>query len=84
MNRRKFFKCIGLLATAATVAPSIIKNIGISNIPIKRKLKCVWTCEMEQDLQTFHEFDVEQTINVMMSRQIQREIDNELIIRLTS
>jgi Mn-dependent DtxR family transcriptional regulator len=44
-----------------------------------RKLKAVWSVEAQQDLRSFHNLDAEQTLADIMAKEIQAEIDNEII-----
>lgn len=56
MNRRNFFKNLGLIMGGLTVIPTKIFPIP-NTIPKaikKRKLKAVWTAELEQDLICYH------------------------------
>lgn len=51
MTRRTFLQNLGVMASALGVSITLVEP-QTSNPP--RKLKCVWTEEMEQDLQAFH------------------------------
>ena len=77
MNRRGFFNRVGTLLAAVVVSPSIFlaatKNTGIPEIhlilastPIvasPRKLKTIWTCEMEQDLVAYYDIRAEKELS---------------------
>ena len=44
-----------------------------------RKLKATWSMEAQQDLRAFHNIDAEQTLADIMAKEIQAEIDSEII-----
>ena len=45
-----------------------------------RRLRDRWTPEIAQDLETFHYIDAEQELTRMLSEEISREIDNNIIL----
>ena len=80
MNRRSFFKTFGVLTAATIAGVPVIKAIAKTTPkPIKRKLKAIWTVEAEQDLQCYYNINVEKELIDIMSRQMQNEIDQEMI-----
>ena len=83
MNRRSFFKTFGVLTAATIAGVPVIKAIAKTTPkPIKRKLKAIWTVEAEQDLQCYYNINVEKELIDMMTRQMQREIDQEFLNRV--
>lgn len=48
----------------------------------RRKLKARWTLEAEQDLQAYHGMSVEAELTAMAAREIQQEIDREIMFDL--
>jgi hypothetical protein len=84
LTRRSF---IGLLAGALAVSacPSILipKHGTKTIVPVRRKLKAVWTVECEQDLQAFHGINVREHLMNQLSNQLRDEIDNQIISYLT-
>ena len=44
-----------------------------------RKIRAIWTPEMEQDIQAYHGIDVESELTSLLSEEIAREIDNEIL-----
>lgn len=75
MNRRSFLKRFGLTTGAILIGVGITQQ---SPIP-KRKLKTMWTHELEQDLKGFHGIDVNAEIARIRSEEIRNEIDNEIL-----
>ena len=74
MNRRRF---IG----------SLIATVAIPKLPIiseKRKLDKVWTCDLNPDIVSLGDEDIELSLMRAMSLEIQREIDREIINKLIS
>lgn len=54
----------------------------IGQIPKIKKLRATWTPEMAQDLNAQHAIDIEADLNAIMSREIARTVDNEIINEL--
>jgi hypothetical protein len=90
MNRRNFFKRLGV---AAVTAPAIIKalqevkpNCDLTLKSVKptgtKNLKAVWSAELEQDLQAYHNIDVRRILIDKMSKQLQEEIDRDILKKL--
>jgi hypothetical protein len=48
-----------------------------------RKIRVTWSPEMEQDLQSHHGIDVESELASLLSEEIAREVDNEILRNLT-
>lgn len=44
-----------------------------------RKMRALWTLEASQDLKAYHNLDLEQELTVLLSKELQLEIDRELI-----
>ena len=44
-----------------------------------RKIRAIWTPEMVQDIQAHHGIDVESELTSLLSEEIAREIDNEIL-----
>jgi hypothetical protein len=62
---------------------SLIGLFLVPNIPIvPRRLKAKWSFEAEQDLLSLHGELADSTIVSLMAKEIQEEIDNEMIDRL--
>lgn len=69
-NRRNLFK-------------SLIGLFLVPDIPIvPRRLKSKWTFDAEQDLVCLHGKLVDSTLVSLMAKEIQEEIDNEMISRI--
>jgi len=82
MNRRGFFSRVGTLLAAVAISPSIFlaatKNTGIPEVhlilastPIvagPRKLKAIWTCEMEQDLQYMYDLRADEELQRLLTK----------------
>ena len=91
MNRRRFFSNLFGGIVASSVAPSIIiprlkdRQIWKPDSKIiysRRKLKVSWTDEMDQDLKAYYNIDAERELILLMQREIQKEIDQEIIERM--
>ncbi len=88
MNRRKFLQGLGLGIASTTAIgklfesvptkPSIPEyDIVLKSTPVvakPRKLKAVWTVELEQDLKAFHSTAAERELAMIIQRDIDREI----------
>lgn len=62
---------------------SLIGLFLVPDIPIvPRKLKTTWSFEAEQDLLCLHGELADSTIVSLMAKEIQEEIDNEMIDRI--
>jgi hypothetical protein len=48
-----------------------------------RRIRATWTPELAQDLQAFHGIDVEAELTALLSQEIAREIDREIINTIT-
>jgi hypothetical protein len=91
-TRRQFFGQMATILAAAT-APSILLPKSIDKFTFrandatkvavfkKRKLKCVWTCELEQDLMCFYGIDFDQEIRQMMNNMVKDELTQFNILR---
>jgi hypothetical protein len=44
-----------------------------------RKMRALWTLEASQDLKAYHNLDLEQELTTLLSKELQLEIDRELI-----
>jgi hypothetical protein len=85
MNRRNFFKSLGLLLGAAAITPTAVFTKELPEVKsIKtKKLKVMWSEEMARDLEVYHGIDIDkelrELINQEINREIQEEIDGEVI-----
>lgn len=84
-TRRQFF---GQIATifATSSAPSILlpklsdrfqfraNNATKVAVFKTRKIKVVWTCELEQDLMCFHGIDVDKEVQRIVAKEVQNQI----------
>jgi hypothetical protein len=82
MNRRGFFSRAGILLAAVAISPSIFlaatKNTGVPKVhliltstPIvagPRRLKTIWTCEMEQDLQYMYDLRSDEELHRLLPK----------------
>ncbi len=48
-----------------------------------RKLSVTWSPEIEQDIQSYHGIDAESELASLLSEEIAREIDNDILRALT-
>lgn len=74
MNRRRF---IG----------SLIATVSFPKLPIiteKRNLDKVWTCEVDPNIVSLGNEDIELSLMKAMSMELQREIDKEIVNKLLS
>jgi len=85
MNRRSFLKLLPILTGALTLSPSIIKNVNVPTIKKfeKRKLKCIWTVEMEQDLQCYYNIKAEDEITKILTERANIDMEKEMWIKYT-
>ena len=85
MNRRSFLKLLPILTGALTLSPSIIKNVNVPTIKKfeKRKLKCIWTVEMEQDIQYYHNIKAEDEITKILTERANIDMEKEMWIKYT-
>ena len=86
MNRKQFLKLFGWGAATAVLAPALLLQAK-PPIPVvlpPKKLKMQWSVELEQDLLNFHGIDAEQELTAIMSREIQREMDQEILLKLNT
>ena len=89
MNRRRFFGNLAVIL-GASMAPTIFvpKNPvqwGRPTIfvPKVRRLKAVWSCELEQDLQAFHGLNAEAEISELMNGYVRQEFMGQEILAVT-
>ena len=78
MNKRSFLKTLGVLMAGAPMLPSVLSNLKKT----RTNLLAEWTFETDQNLQCFYGIDAEKMLMAALSREIQREIDEELINRM--
>jgi hypothetical protein len=87
MNRKQFLKLFGWVAASVALAPSaLLRACQQAPIPDQvppKKLKMLWSVELEQDLLNFHGIDSQELSNIM-SRELSREIDQEMISKLNT
>ena len=65
---------------AGTGIPEL--NISIEQQPVvarTRKMRALWTIEASQDLKAYHNLDLERELTDLMSKELELEIDRELI-----
>jgi hypothetical protein len=65
---------------AGTSIPEL--NITIEQQPVvarTRKMRALWTIEASQDLKAYHNLDLERELTELMSKELELEIDRELI-----
>lgn len=90
MNRRKFFTnlAVGLIA-----APTIVKALAtaptapVVTLHVTKKPMTVksgrWSVEMSEQLESYHGISAENELVEAMSKEISREINKEILERLT-
>ena len=57
-------------------------NINIEQQPVvarTRKMRALWTIEASQDLKAYHNLDLERELTELMSKELELEIDRELL-----
>ena len=74
MNRRHFLRNILIAAATPAIIVSALTSAGVT----PRKLKAMWSIELEQDLKSYHGIDSDQ-LAAIMSDEIQKEIDDEIL-----
>ena len=65
---------------AGTGIPEL--NISIEQQPVvarTKKMRALWTIEASQDLKAYHNLDLERELTELMSKELELEIDRELI-----
>jgi len=89
MNRRQFFGNLAVIF-GASMAPTIFipkTPIDWGNrrilVPKVRRLKGVWSCELEQDLQAFHGLNAEAEISELMNGYVRQEFMGQEILAVT-
>ena len=75
MNRRKFFKSLAVLFGSA-ILPSL-PSIALVNKG--RPLIASWSIEPMQDLTISHGVDLESELTTLLAKQIQEEIDRDIL-----
>lgn len=61
-------------------SPEIVLNISSEEINVKpRKLKAVWSHEAQEDLLAMHNVCVEKELTDILAKEIQAEIDKEIL-----
>ena len=80
-----------VVAAASKVMP---KPVGLPEINLvidssdivnkNRKLKAIWSMESQQDLRACHNLDAERELTEILAREIQAEIDKEVLADLRS
>jgi len=59
-----------------------ITTFGINTVDIRverRRLRARWTPEIAQDIATYHGIDIESELTAVLSQEIAREIDREIM-----
>lgn len=59
-----------------------IRTFGINTVDIRverRRHRTTWTPEIAQDIATYHGIDIESELTAVLSQEIAREIDREII-----
>lgn len=67
-------------ALAGTGIPEL--NISVEQQPVvarTKKMRALWTIEASQDLKAYHNLDLERELTDLMSKELELEIDRELI-----
>jgi len=83
MNRRGFFKrALGAVALAATTVyfPKSLDPVVLPKA--KRPMRTLWTKEAKKDLNAYHSLELEGELTRILSEEIRREVDKELIMDL--
>lgn len=65
---------------AGTSIPEL--NISVEQQPVvarTKKMRALWTIEASQDLKAYHNLDLERELTELMSKELELEIDRELI-----
>jgi hypothetical protein len=65
---------------AGTAIPEL--NISIEQQPVvarTKKMRALWTIEASQDLKAYHNLDLERELTELMSKELELEIDRELL-----
>lgn len=76
MNRRSFLQTLGLVAIGTTVFGKLVPVEPPK--PKYRKLRAVWTVDLEQDLRAVHSMDAEEELAKMIQEEIDRVVLEEL------
>jgi len=81
MNRRSFLKRIAGAVAAAVALPIAAVSVLETNPVVveNRKLKARWTMEAAQDLRAMHNLAAEGELRKIMSDQVIKEIDAEIM-----
>ena len=83
MNRRGFFKrALGAVALAATTVyfPKSLDPVVLPKA--KRPMRTLWTKEAKHDLRPYHNLELESEMNRILSEEITRELDTQLVMDL--
>jgi hypothetical protein len=65
--------------------PEIEFNLVSVEVQVaERALRAQWTPELAQDIMAFHPIDAEAELTALLSEEISRELDREIIFALTS
>lgn len=78
MNRRNFFKTI----VGAAAAAAVTTGLFVVEKPI-RKLKACWTIDTDDDLRAIHNLKAEKELIEILSKEITKEIDQEILRELS-
>jgi hypothetical protein len=65
---------------AGTAIPEL--NISVEQQPVvarTKKMRALWTIEASQDLKAYHNLDLERELTELMSKELELEIDRELL-----
>lgn len=79
MNRRRFFRFLGVGTGVAGAAPFIPWSKFLAPIAPVRKLKCVWSEEAAQNLQYMYNLRADEALMAAMTKEIQDEIDSDIL-----
>lgn len=59
-----------------------VVNLNMTTVEVaagERRIRAQWTPEMVQDLEAFHGIDVEAELTTMLSQELAREIDQQIV-----
>lgn len=78
MNRRSFFGIFSGVVAAIAGLPNVVLGTPTKTYA-PRKLAAVWTTEIVSDMEAYYHPDAEAELMHMLSEQIAKSIDNDII-----
>ena len=77
MNRRSFLKAFAAFVAAPTALTP--PKASVPPPPKDRKLRAVWSRDSAEDLRQWHKLDCESELTELLAREINQEIDQEIM-----